>query len=136
MDGKQRKRKFQWRKADNNVWLDQADDSDDENEEGNDDVDEDDAKNPELIDIYSQVKINVKESGVNAEGTSVNSVLSDTQLTRPTAFSGPASSILSYIVRDRKTVEFLSGKSSSPQALLMRKNFVKKRKVKRLVDHF
>ena len=135
MDGKQRKRKFEWRKADNNVWLDNAEDSDDEDDEEEDDDEAEDEKNPELVDVYSQVKINLKEPG-SGEGQTVTSVLNSNDVpTRPmTAFSGPAGSILSYVVRDRKTVEFLNSKRASPQALLLKRNIAKKHKVRRLYN--
>ena len=133
MDGKQRKRKFQWRKADNNVWLDNIEDSDEEEEEEEEEEIADEEKNADLVDVYSQVKINVKETG--SEGQSVTSVLASEPPSRPTtAFSGPAGSILSYVVRDRKTVEFLNSKRASPQALLLKRTLAKKHKVRRLYN--
>lgn len=141
MDGKQRKRKFQWRKADNNVWLDNAEDSDSEDDDDEnlgpgleDDYGGGEERRSELMDIYSQVKINCKEPGSSGEGASVTSVLASSEVNTAStsAFSGPAGSILSYIVRDKKTVEFLSSKRASPQALLLKRTLAKKHKVRRL----
>ena len=147
MDGKMRQRKFKWRKVDNNGWLDQIyNSSDDEGEDGmNDDRDGDDSK------FCDEVKINYKKPGSvsvvvgtsnensKPSGSSLidDDVSNDSSLpplasgmtTAAPVFGGKAGSILSYVMRDKKTVELLSNKRS-PQLMLLKKN-VKRRKIER-----
>jgi len=143
MDGKSRQKKFKWRNVDNNGWLDHIynSSSDEEGQDGmNDDRDDDDVK------FCSQVKINYKkkeEGGHTAasilEETSNDMGINDQQTSsdkQPStnkcnlnAFGGPAGSILSYVVRDKKTVELLANKS--PHLLLKKRNIKKKKLLRR-----
>lgn len=155
MNGKMRKKKFAWRNVETNGWLDEVyNSSDDEGEDGMNDTREGDD-----IEFCEEVKINYKKLGepsstagdgdqnsdtYNHDVAAPSSILddeasSDSMVSSATsvmttasrgAFGGPAGSILSYVMRDKKTVDLLSNKRSPgfPNAL---KRNIKRRKVTR-----
>lgn len=122
MEGERKRKTFRWRHDDeDDVWIDHfADSSDDEN----------DANQFE----DQGVKIIYKEQVVNDESTTetatdgvdgndaVTAALTKRSANAGTmpAFSGPQSSIRSFLVNDRRTFELLSKKSISPRNALKR----------------
>lgn len=116
LDGK-REKKFRWRNADNDVWLDHLHDSDDSDE---DDSPQYEDKGVKIIyKICTEPNLATNEDSVTREDFSVMPEVNAIP-TSMRAFSGPRNSILSYVVKDRLTHAALSNKAISPKNQLKR----------------
>lgn len=111
----QRQKKFRWRNANNEVWIDHTHDSDNS---------DDDAPQFEDAGVKIKYKSNTSTTDIvppvlfDEDELSIQPEVSNFANRR--AFSGPANSILSYVLKDKRTVEALSKKAVSPKNLLKR----------------
>ena len=127
MDGKMRQRRFKWRNV-QQTWLDPNINSSDE------DDDDDENKMFEMPIRKDEVVINYKkdfpEDDVKDDTNDSQSGQIQTKTIPKPVFGGPADSIESYLVRDKKTCEMLSKKKASPAMELFLKKNVKKHKIR------
>lgn len=132
MNGKMRQRKFRWRNV-QSTWIDPHDRSSDE-EDGDDGTNVLPIRSDEVI-IHFKKDFPDENSDAPAArpaGASGKSGEREPLKTIPMpAFGGPAGSILSYVVRDKKTCDILSSVTqSSPSYAVYLKRTDKKHKIR------
>ncbi|KAI1287570.1 hypothetical protein HDE_10026 [Halotydeus destructor] len=112
-----RQKNFRWNNVENDVWLDHLADSDDEEEEANDTA-QFELDQGVVIKFKSADAKTTDETQDQVDEPSISKdsfpVLKNNFGTMR-AFSGPANSILSYVVRDKRTHAMLSTKAISPK---------------------
>ena len=128
LDGKQRRRRFRWRNASATAWIDPTDRSSGEEDEGD---------NPFPVVRSGDVVVNFKkdmpggEEGAGTSGTGTDPQQQPQRTVPVPAFGGRADSILSYVIKDRKTCELLSSmKRTSPAYAPFLKKTVKKHRIR------
>ena len=129
MNGKMRQRKFRWRNVKHGAWIDPNDRSSDEEE--NEDCFAMPLCSDEVIVNYKKDFPEEYADQEMAGGKAAEEPREPLKTIPAPAFGGNAGSILSYIVRDKRTCELLSSiKQSSPKYEQFMKKTVKKHKIR------